>query len=60
MKITRQTMQEMKSFKTHCSCGGIYFAFMMQRIDNPHLDWCAQKKEYLKWKNDKENNKDVQ
>lgn len=52
--ITKQILQEMKLFKTHCSCGGLYFAFLQQRLDDPHLEWCPQRKEYLKWKEEKE------
>lgn len=54
MKITKQMLQEMKLFKTHCSCGGIFFAFTMKNLDNPHLGWCEQRTEYLNWKENKE------
>ena len=39
----------MSSFRNYCMCGGYAWSMNGRDPENPHMDWCPQKEEYIHW-----------
>lgn len=48
--MTRDEALNLKSFKSHCNCGGYAWQMSGRDPEQPHMQWCPQREEYAAWR----------
>lgn len=41
--------EEIKTFENYCNCGGFASSMNGRPVEQPHMTWCPQYREYAEW-----------
>ena len=47
--MTKQEVEQLKTFKNYCTCGGYAWTMNGRQEPQPHMAWCPQASEYGEW-----------
>ena len=49
--MTQEDARSLKSFENYCTCGGYAWQMNGRPQNQPHMEWCPQREEYIEWWN---------